>query len=190
MTTVVQLRAAITAAVALAGSITAKAVVWDKAGHVIADPIVRLSITSDISETSDPRTVRETSPSGDLTIALSTSRVASIQLRTETSAAATPTDAQVLSVGIELGLSLASVTALLQSAGVALVRVHPHTDLSFSSGDCLIYARTFDADFRYAYDRADPIAQGIIEHVKVSGELANPDITVPSSTIDKPVEST
>jgi hypothetical protein len=178
----------VVAAVAAAGPITAKAVFWAQAGRPIANPCVCLSPTTDLSETNDPRTTKVPDvDTGDQALTLSTSRKATVQIRSETTNAATATDAYALSDAIELGLSLTAAAAALAAQGVVLVRVHPHNDLSYMHGDCMIYARTFDAEFRYEYHRADPTQQGTIEHVQVAGTLnVPPDVTVSLGTIDKP----
>jgi hypothetical protein len=188
VTTPKAFRDGIVAAVATAGGVTAKAVCWSEQGRPAANPVVVLSLTADVSETFDPRSCR--TPSGDdYAVALSTSRVATVQIRTETTNKTALADAHALSDSLELGLSLQAVTTLLQAAGLVLVGTHAHTDLSYMSGDCLTYARTFDAQFRYEYGRADPTVLGTIEHVQVSGELdlapAN-TITISVEQINKP----
>ena len=188
MTTTANLRSAIVAAVAAAGPITSKAVFWAQAGRPIANPCVCLSPTTDLSETNDPRTSKTPdAETGNQVLDLSTSRRATIQIRSETTNSATAADAYALSDAIELGLSLTAPAAALAAQGVVLVRVHPHNDLSYMHGDCMIYARSFDAEFRYEYHRADPTQQGTIEHVQVSGTLnVPPDTAVPIGTLDKP----
>lgn len=189
MTTPKVFRDGIVTAVAAAGGVTDKSVCWSEQGRPVANPVVVLSLTADVSETFDPRSCR--TPSGDdYAVALSTSRVATVQIRTETTNKTALTDAHALSDYIELGLSLQSVTALLAASGLVLVGTHAHTDLSYMSGDCLVYARTFDAQFRYEYGCTDPAVLGTIEHVQVSGELdlaPENTITIPVEQINKPV---
>jgi hypothetical protein len=179
-------RAAVAAAVVAASEQPAGAVVWDKSGLPIADPVVRLSVTSAVDLT-EPREVRTEREAGDYAVALSVLRDVAVQIRCESVHAATVADAQNLASWIALGLQMQEVQVALHAAGIALIDSTGNTDLSYWDADRLIYARTFDALFRAEFERSDPTALGVLEHVKISGEVdAPPAIAIPEETISRP----
>jgi len=188
MTTPAQFRTAIVNAVALAGEITPKAVVWGNAGHPISNPLVRLLAGTELDCTNDPREVlTPDADTGLLDKSLSTLREVTVQIRVESTSEACAGDAYALSGWISIGLALESVTAALSAVGIELIENLNSTDLSFQSGDQIIYCRTFDARFRYELSRVDPTAVGVIEHVQISGEVtAPPLILTPVTQYDKP----
>ena len=187
MTTPAQFRTAVQAAIVLAGAVSVHAVVWGNAGQCIGNPIVRLFTTSETSCTNDPREVKTENEDGLLDLSLSALREVVVQIRTESTSEATANDAYQLSGWIEIGLSLQSVTDALYAVGIELVETTDASDVSFLSGDMMICARTFDARFRYEISRTDPTVIGVIEHVKVSGDITNPEqISLPVQQYDKP----
>lgn len=188
MTTTKQFKDAVKAAVALAGGVSVKSVTWERAGKPIGGTLVRLLLGADVSETPDPRQDLTANEAGTLAPELSQSRLASVQIRCETINADTASDAHAKADEIEIGLSLQAVTAALATAGVVYVQAQGQTDISFWVDDCQIFARAFDAQFRYVYTRTDPTPVGVIEHVQVSGQLdIPPNSAIAIGTVDKPV---
>lgn len=182
MTTYATAREAIRSAIVAASGLDTAAVVWGNAGQPISDPVIRLFVSSDV----DIVPTREvlTAAGSDYTRAVSTIREWTVQVRAETVATATSSDALNVSGQIRLGMHLQAAQALLAAQGVVLVRrAGPSVDLAFEHGDLLIAARTFDYVFRAVFNLDDPTGIGTIEHAEVGGALTNPAVTIPDETI-------
>ncbi|MFA4972198.1 MAG: hypothetical protein WC683_06265 [bacterium] len=172
MTTTMGARAAIVEAVALASGITSSAVVWGQAGQPVADPLVRLFV----------RRVTDVVPSREVFVdearSLSVMREWDVDVRIETISAGVSGDAVDRAGSLMLGLDLLAVREVLAAAELILVAAKSIGDVSFRSGDRLVYAVLFELRFRGVFDRADPTPLGWIEHVGLDGDLENPTTTV------------
>lgn len=182
MTTELQCHNAIREAVVSASGLHDKAVVWGNAGQPVADPIIRLFVTSDL----DVVPTREvlTRVGADYSRGVSMIREWTVQVRAETVNHVTANDALAVLGQTRLGIELQAAKAILTAAGVVLVkRVGPALDLAFEHGDVLIAARVVEYVFRAVFNRDDPTGVGTIEHAQVSGDVENPTIAIPEQTI-------
>lgn len=177
MTTWAEVREVVLDAVAAASGLPAAAITWHPAGQPLADPLVRLSISS-VRDISEPREILEEQGSG-LQRTLSILREFTVQIRVESINAAFTPDALSVACNIGLGLRL----QIANVAPLVLIRTHPQYDLTFRHGEHLVYARAFDAEFRGEFAVVDSAAVGIVEHVVVSGETTNPVIDIPEQTL-------
>ena len=188
MTAWADFREAVRVACVSASGLPDGAVVWGNAGQPIADPVVRLFLSS-VRSPVDVREVRTENEDGTYDVALSKIAECTVQVRTETVAHATAADALAAADYLSLGLRLQAVNAALLTAGVVFVDTLDAVDLAFESGDLRIAARAFDALFRIEVGRTDPTPLGVIEHVKISGEVETPPtVDIPEETIDRPEE--
>lgn len=188
MTTWATFREAVRQAVVSASGVVSDAVVWGNAGQPIANPVVRLFVTSAKSAVGEARLVQVENEDGDYNLTASIVTDVTVQVRTETVDNATAADALQVAEYTKLGFALQAPDALLAAQAVVQVDQGGECfDVSFIDGDRMLAARTFDWRLRFGLTRTDPTPRGTIEHVKVSGTIdVPPEVTIPEETLSRP----
>lgn len=183
-TTYTALRAAIKAAVVAASGLDAAAVVWTERGETVADPLVVLTVISDVRTVP----VREVLTAADdsYTRKLSTMRDVAVQIRVDSVRG----DALEIANTIALGLGLQAPRALLEAV-CAVVDDGPMRDLQYRDRGVKIQARAFELFLRITLEASDPTAVGTIGTVKVQGTPITlpPIVTLTEDTISEDDES-
>lgn len=173
-------REAVRAAVVSASGLDDAAVVWSQGGSPCADPLVVLSVISDI-RTVPVREVLEID-GDDYARSLSTMRDVAVQVRVESIRA----DAVGLANEILLKLGLQTPRAIL-TAQCVYVDDGPMTELRYRAHDLWIQARAFEIFLRIVLEAADPVDVGTIGTVEVQGDSVDlpPEISIAEDTISE-----
>lgn len=171
-------RTAFRAAVAAASGAHDAAVIWDRAAGVVADPVVKLAVISDVAAA--PERVVLLPDGLDYTRGISQQREIQVQIKIETLNDLHIDDALDLVERTRMGLHLTAPKALLEGALVRTTGVRWHL---YRVTGCLVHAWSFDATMRVEQYLADPAGQGSIETVGVAGETSEPTIYIPEVTI-------
>lgn len=176
-------REAVRTAAVQASGLSDEAVVWEVDGIPAADPVIILTAIADFRTDRTP--VRSTlTPSGsnpdNLVQELSELRTIGIQVRVESIHA----DALASLQDLALKLNQEAPRATLEEECV-LLRVGDTTDHRYRRDGMIIRARALTIECNIVLTITDPTEIGTIGTVEVTGELSNPDISIPTMTIDE-----
>ena len=177
MTTTLAVKQAFKAAVEAAGGTH---VVWGQAIGVVADPIVKLELISNVEEI--PVRV-ELSGSGDLVQSLHQYRILTMQIKAETVNGDLVSDASDLANTMAMGLWRTGARAALKPA--VLVETGPVQSGYYRTDERIVHAWFFEAKLRAEMTLTDPTTVGVIERVESAGTTADPTATI-ETIVEKP----